>query len=142
MRFILIFIILSSSFGCKTNAPAKSESTQALPSVLVDNAYTPDRSAGKYKINAWSIEGDVLTVGIGYSGCPGSTFSAHFNGAWMKSLPPKAGIVIERHPAENDACRELQKQTIQFDLKTLRYEGQKKVIVKSSIGDNLAEYNY
>lgn len=143
MRFVLLFVLISSSFGCKTTDTAtKSQAVQELPSVIVDNAYTPDRTAGKYKINSWSIEGDVLTVGVGYSGCPGSTFSAHFNGAWMKSLPPKATIVIERHGAENDNCREMQKEVLKFDLKTMRYDGQNKAMLNSSTGNYSAVYSW
>jgi hypothetical protein len=142
MRIVLIFVLISSSFGCKTNAPAKSQSAPTIPSVIVDRNYAPDRTAGKYKISSWSVEGDILTVGVGFSGCPGSTFSAHFNGAWMKSMPPKATIVVERHSADNDNCREMQKETLKFDLKTMRYEGQKKVTLNSSIGSFSADYSF
>ena len=93
----------------------------------------PNRKPSKpdFQVLEMSNENDVLTVIFRYSGgCKEHDFNAYFSGGWLKSLPPQAIIDFEHLNPDNDACRSLVKDTVQFDLTPLRYGTSGSVVVK------------
>ena len=79
--------------------------------------------AGKdtYKIAKSRVSGDTLFVDVEYTGgCKDHVFTARHNGQYMKSMPAQLNLMID-HNGNADACRELIKETLAFDLRGARY---------------------
>ena len=101
----------------------------------------PEHNAA-FNIEQLWVKGDILSVVVNYSGgCAGHRFDAWFNGNFMKSLPPKANIFIT-HDNNNDACRSNVTDTLEFDLKNVRYGEKGKVILLFNNTDKTVDYNY
>lgn len=140
MRVLLALLIAVSFAACKNNgtnsstAKAKTEAEkpkQTLNEIIV-GAKLRDQ-APNFQILAMDTKGDVLAVIFQYSGgCEEHTFNAHFNGAWMKSNPPKAMLTFEHLNPNNDSCRKLIKDTVLYDLTPLKYAAATEVVLISS----------
>lgn len=140
MRVLLALLIAVSFAACKNNgansstAKAKTETEkpkQTLNEIIV-GAKLRDQ-APNFQILAMDTKGDVLAVIFQYSGgCEEHTFNAHFNGAWMKSNPPKAMLTFEHLNPNNDSCRKLIKDTVLYDLTPLKYAAATEVVLISS----------
>lgn len=79
-----------------------------------------DRESDNFEVENASLEGDILSIDISYSGgCEDHEFDLYFNGAYMKSLPPKANLFL-KHNANGDACRSMIKQTLRFNIKKVK----------------------
>lgn len=150
MRSIIAIVLMGLLLGlgaCKTRKiKTKGKEPQNAMSVVRETNYAkPEVSAAaSFTIQEMSIEGDIATVVINYSGgCNEHKFSAHFNGMFMKSMPPKATVFID-HDNGGDNCRKLVVDTLYIDLKEVRYAKDKKgtVIVGFNGGDKTLEYKY
>lgn len=152
MRSIIAFLVLGTLAGftaCKTTGKTMKKSAQvknAIPVIRKTDYAKPDvnGTAADFHIQDLSVEGDIATVIVNYSGgCNEHKFNAYFNGAYMKSLPPKATVFIE-HDNGGDNCRKLVVDTLYFDLTAVRYSPDKEgtVIVGFNGGDKTIEYKY
>ena len=67
-------------------------------------------------INSVNLEGDILTLGVSYSGgCEEHSFELLGSKDVLKSMPPKRGIVLF-HNSNGDSCREFIEETLTFDI--------------------------
>lgn len=94
-----------------------------------------------YKVSNTRVGGDTLFVDVEYSGgCKDHVFTARHNGQYMKSMPPQLNIMIDHH-GNGDACRELIKETLAFDLSTCRYGSSGSLILLIN-GERSAKVSY
>lgn len=127
MRSIILTIITISLVACsaKKGTTAESEQAEQVKKVALDMHYQLPKENGAFEINSASIEGDLLTLEVSYSGgCKEHSFTATFNGIYLKSMPPKASIFIA-HETNGDACRKIVTETLVFDLTNMKYGDQK-----------------
>ncbi|MDP6909598.1 MAG: hypothetical protein QF371_08835 [Flavobacteriales bacterium] len=134
-----VLFIISVLSACKNNGQNTSSSSKiteehvsVLQEIIVGQQRKP---SGKpdFSVLDWTAFTDTLRVIVSYSGgCEEHDFNAYFSGGWLKSLPPQALIELEHLNPNNDACRSLVKDTLYFDMKSIRYKGQNTVMVKWS----------
>ena len=68
--------------------------------------------------NGGDVKGKCLEIEVEYSGgCGGDVWTLAWNGMLMKSLPPKANIYL--HLKDEDACREVVRKKISFDISSI-----------------------
>lgn len=128
-------------WGCKNNGQ-KSDTTNA-PSAIVEiekpamRAIITDAEMATRKFNIdftvtqWEVSADTLIVGVQYSGgCKAHDWRIFFSGAIMKSLPPQAMLQLAHINDDDDPCRSLLKETLKFDLATIRQGKEGKMVVK------------
>ena len=132
--------------GANTSSPTNS-SKEVKPAVVTNDIIVGEKrkpSKPDFQVVDMSTEKDVLTVVFRYSGgCEDHSFNAHFSGAWLKSLPPKAQLHFEHLNPNNDSCRQLVKDTVRYDLTPLRYPAADKVMVQWMQGKGVeAIYEY
>lgn len=144
MRLILIITIALSALSCKNNKKAaEADYKPTTPEIILNREYKQSKDMPRFKVFSWTIEGDILKIGVSYSGgCEEHTFKAYYNGAWMKSLPMKGNVFLEHIVEKPDPCRELVKQTLEFNISKMRPEGQNKVVIQSPNGKYNAMYEY
>jgi hypothetical protein len=143
-----MFVVL---FSCKTTENGTGNSTMdkavlAEPTVkpiIVDATRKPSRNLD-FSVLKWSVKRDTLIAIVRYSGgCKEHKFNAYFSGAWLKSLPAQAVVDLEHIDLENDPCRSLTKDTLKFDMTSIRYPGAKEIRVKWSVNSEMiATYRY
>lgn len=140
MRISLVVLIAVLFAACKNNGsnsstakakPDPDKIEQSLNEIIV-GAKLRDQ-APNFQILAMDTKGDVLAVIFQYSGgCEEHSFNAHFNGAWMKSNPPKAMLIFEHLNPNNDSCRKLIRDTVLYDLTPVKYAAASEVVLISS----------
>lgn len=152
MRFTLLFSsIILVLVSCKTteqrtavssNEKAVTAEPQVKP-IIVDANRKPSGDLD-FSVLKWSVKRDTLIAIVRYNGgCKEHDFNAYFSGAWLKSLPAQAVIELEHINLENDPCRSLVKDTLKFDLTSLRYPGANEIKVKwAGDSEKMALYQY
>lgn len=125
--------------SCKNNGQNTGYATAAKKEVLVSKVkeiIIENREPVKpdFRVLEMTNANDALTVIVQYSGgCEEHDFNAYFSGGWGKSLPPQAAISLEHLNPNNDNCRSMVKDTLEFNLKPLQFSGSKEVVVKWSV---------
>jgi len=85
-----------------------------------------------YTIMDARMNGPKLEIDVQYGGgCGEATFDLVWNGALMKSLPPKANIVLLMK--DDDPCRALVTKTVCFDVSSV-YKGECVLLLKDFRG--------
>lgn len=137
MRYILPLMILSL-MACKNNGSSTAPATtKQEPSAAVSSlkpiTVDANHQGGKkpdFSVQSWNAKGDTLEVILMYSGgCQEHDFKAFFSGGWLKSFPPRAMVDVVHLNPNNDNCRSLITDTLLFDMRSLRYDGSKEVLV-------------
>ncbi|MBI1289327.1 MAG: hypothetical protein GC178_17300 [Flavobacteriales bacterium] len=152
MRSLIIVLLISVAFfSCKNNGQSTSSATQKqaeaaetqkVKDIIVSRERKPREQ--DFQVLSMNCSKNVLTVIFRYSGgCKEHDFNAYFSGSFMKSLPPQAYIDFEHFNPDNDPCRSLVKDTVNFNLEPMRYQSGNEVII-TWIGDpNItATYTY
>ena len=106
--------------GSESNtAPEARQSMESHPKVQVIQGVTLEEGDA-YSLQSASVEGDVMTFVVSYSGgCEDHEFELLNNGMIMKSLPPQSNLML-KHNANGDKCRALITDTLHFDLSPLQ----------------------
>lgn len=122
MKHLILTIITLFLLSCNVQKPNDGDKPEEKPKeIVVDLQFVQPKENADFEISDATIEGDVLTITVTYSGgCETHEFNAYFNQMYMKSEPPKAGIFIE-HKNNNDLCKQLVTERISFSLKNIRY---------------------
>lgn len=147
MKYLVLTIITFFLASCHTHKPASNDDNNkpVIKEVVLDNNFVQPKENADFKVLEASIEGDVLTMKVSYSGgCKTHVFNAYFNGMYMKSMPPKASIYIE-HINDNDLCKELITEEIQFNLTNVKSPGTTEdytVMVGMTNYEGYLEYKY
>ncbi len=153
MKRNLSILLVIALMSCKNNGqnttaqkpvePVKSETT-SMKTIIVNGEKANSVAEPDFSVLSWNANNDVLEVVVRYSGgCKTHDFNAYFSGAWLKSFPPKAIIALEHLNPDKDPCRSMVKDTLRFDLKNVRYDGGKEVIVQwSADAEKWAKYKY
>lgn len=150
MRFvswniIVVLALAASLIQCKKNKQAsasKAFNGKPLSAIGINPQYSYLGSTDPFTTIAPSISGDTLIVPVSYGGgCKDHVFTLHGNGQWMKSLPPKANLWME-HESNDDGCRAIVYDTLYFDLQTMRYKGQNKVVIQLQTPDGVVPLTY
>lgn len=142
---VAILLVIFAITSCKT--------TKFVPPVVTDDVPTQEMivksdtickpivkdTAGLYGesdeflLVGAKITGACLEIEVEYSGgCGGDEWTLAWNGTLMKSLPPKASIYL--HLKDNDACREIVRKKVYFDVSTI-YDGQTNLLLRNFRGD-------
>ncbi len=115
---------------------------KTIPEVEVDPTYTPQET-DSFTLLESSIEGDNLILLVRYGGgCEEHVWNLKTNGAYAKSMPPQITLNLE-HNANRDMCRALLTDTLEFNLKPIRYNGSLELDVKLfGFPDRKMRYHY
>lgn len=114
---VLVGFVFNSCNNLKKNTNSiKKDSLTCSPMVL-DTAGTYVNSDPFLLVGA-ELKGKCLEIEVEYSGgCGGDVWTLAWNGMLMKSLPPKANIYL--HLKDEDACREVVRKKISFDISSI-----------------------
>lgn len=154
LAFVLISFTLVSSSCKKNKGAANAESSnkeevkvmdnekKTIPSVTVDSGYLY-KETDSFTLLESNVNGDILSLLVQYGGgCEQHEWEVFTTGAYAKSLPPQITLSIE-HNANNDKCRALITDTLEFSLEKIKYPGTSELIVKfRGIKDKSVRYNY
>jgi hypothetical protein len=115
MKILSIFALCTLLFACgNTDKILPVEEEKIVQAQLGDATVDSD----PITITAANVEGNVLSIDVEYSGgCEKHWFDLTGSFALMKSLPPKRTVKLI-HNANSDACRQLIKKTLTFDIST------------------------
>lgn len=156
MKYLVLIIITISLMGCnckKTTTSSDdtesidgiSDPTDAVKATILDQNFIPPKGNAAFEVLEAKVDGDILIIKVTYSGgCEAHDFTAYFNGIYMKSQPPKAGIFI-KHDNNGDNCRELITEELKFTLDELKYPGKDSdytVMIGINNYNEYLEYSY
>lgn len=108
----------------QTSVPqiATRQMTEPRPVLLYDEWPSEDFPNDAAQITSASVEDDLLTIKVGYSGgCQPHTFELHAFTAFLLSKPPQ-GVLHLSHDAHGDACEAYLQESLKFDLTPLEKE--------------------
>lgn len=152
MKRSILFLALVVAFAsCKNNgggtASAKKNLDAPTPAITAKDIIVGAKrkpSKPDFQVLDMALEGNLLKVVFQYSGgCEEHDFNAHFNGGWLKSLPPQAVLDFEHLNPKDDACRSLVKDTVFYNLDAIKYPGGNEVVVKTTANKKLSiSYKY
>ena len=137
MRIFTILFIISLLFGfnscklCKKKEPLENNETKEenISEIIVQKGYTKPENSAVTDILKTSIEGNILTIEVSYSGgCNEHEFQLYFDGTYMKSLPPKVNFILT-HDDKGDVCRSMVEKKLNFDISKAQYVGGKEMMV-------------
>lgn len=138
MKAILLLILVVSFTGCanlknakNVNQTSDNQSTDPKPlkAILGDNS----QSSLPVTIKNVSLNANVLKIDIEYTGgCKTHQFNLIGSQMISKSLPPIRAINLI-HTADNEECKQLINETLQFDLKDLAYKQEPGNVIKLNL---------
>jgi hypothetical protein len=122
----LPLILLTLSCGNK-DKDGKKDDVLTSEGILVTD-FAPYKDNANTAINTVSLEGNVLSMNVSYSGgCEEHEFTLLGSKMISKSLPPQRGITLY-HQNNNDSCRELITEDLAFDISDFAY-GEKEIVL-------------
>lgn len=93
---------------------------EAISVVEIDPTYKNIKT-DSFTLLESNVEGDNLILLVQYGGgCEEHEWKLKTNGAYAKSLPPQITLNLE-HNANGDMCRALLTDTLEFNIKPVRY---------------------
>jgi hypothetical protein len=126
---LLLFVVgVVTSCNCKKKTGGDSETKSNMMSnrVIVQSGYIAPESTDPFTVENALVKGDNLIMYVSYGGgCKTHEFKAYASDVYMKSMPPKLGLFIE-HNANTDLCKSIVRDTLTFDLSTIKYPGKDK----------------
>lgn len=153
MKRTLLFIFLIAGItSCKNNGSGTTSKKSENKTPEIATVSSKDIIVGakrklvkpNYQVLNMTIENDLLKVVFQYGGgCEEHDFNAHFNGGWLKTLPPQAVLDFEHLNPNNDACRSMVKDTVFYNLDAVKYPGGNEVVIKCTADKRLSvSYTY
>ncbi|MCF8257501.1 MAG: hypothetical protein K9J06_08115 [Flavobacteriales bacterium] len=139
MRLIPILLSIFVLFGCKNSgsqtATAEKEPAAKKPvmrEIITDSSVRISEKDIDFTVTRWDVTGDTLTVGVQHGGgCREHDWQMYFNGAVLKSLPPQAVLQLQHKVKDGpDPCRSIVRETLKFNLSSLRPMTSGKLTVK------------
>jgi hypothetical protein len=131
---IAIVLVIFASYACRTAkfvAPSFMDG-EPCDFITLDTGGTYLESDPFVLINA-ELNGKCLAIEVEYSGgCGGDTWTLAWNGNLMKSMPPKANIYL--HLKDEDACREMVRKKLYFDISSIYNKGDVNLLLKDFRG--------
>lgn len=138
--YFLIFVfvlVINSIHSCKSaqQDPHTNNNTINLtcnPTILDTlGIYT---KSDPFLLVGAELKGKYLEIEVEYSGgCGGDAWTLAWSGMLMKSLPPKANIYL--HLKDDDACREIVRKKVSFDISSIYNKGEVILFLKDYRGD-------
>jgi hypothetical protein len=127
LPFLFFLTCFSSCEAQKSKRSKKNNPDTGIQDVTIDANIDFIDDPGDYNIESVTLEKDIMTINVSYSGgCKEQSFKLISNKAFSKSLPPQVGINLVQNK-NGDSCREIVRKQLKFNLRNLRYEGQKSV---------------
>lgn len=128
-KITLIISIIAFTLACgNKDKSEKKDDAVTKTAILVDD-FEEFRNNAKTDITSVSIDENVMTLGVSYSGgCEEHEFSLIGSRLISKSLPPQRGIMLY-HNNNGDNCRELKTEELKFDIKALEYKHQEEIVL-------------
>lgn len=146
---IIVGVVLSvNTTTCNDNSPKNTEEKKSteqtmstdttIKNVVIDPNFDVSNTGAVYKIDSVYLIGDILHINVNYSGgCENHSFELFSTGLYMKSMPPQISVYL-KHTNNNDACRKLVMQELQFNISSLKYKGTENTIIL--LGDKQINY--
>lgn len=119
---------------------AQVEKKDPVESVIVNASYQQENKPN-YRIKSYSIEGDILTITVGFkNGCK-DEFKLYSTGMFMKSMPPQVNVFLH-HNKDTEPCEEPKEKVLKYDISALKYQDGEKVVVNINSFENKVDYVY
>jgi len=114
-KFVLaIAIVAMISVQCKNQKTLVV--TQPLRSTINTNTFASEEDEADFTVKSASLSGSILTIVVSYKGAKeGNEFDLLWNGSLMKSLPPKASLVLVHKSKDNSGKKNVE-LTMTFSL--------------------------
>jgi hypothetical protein len=138
----LMLIILTLIWSCNGKKKGTKTPKPEIKSVVTESGFVEPENNASFTVKSIKVKGDILNIEVEYSGgCQKHEFELFFNGMYMKSMPPKAGLILV-HKNNGDNCRELITETLKFDLTPTRYGDTKDYTIIFSMNNYKGEFEY
>lgn len=122
-------IVMAMMVACKTTPQEKTVTVETPCGTVVNSAALEGKSTGDFaSILTVLVKDDKLSMKVEYVGCGNEPVFLVWNGAFMKSLPPKVSVkpVYER---SDKLCGAQVRRDICFDIAPLRENNRKQGLV-------------
>jgi len=115
---VITFVLGLISFQCKTQKTISI--SQAERALINTNTYVGEETPASYIVKSATIEGDILKLVVGFTGEKvNHDFDLVWNGAIMKSMPPKASLSLV-HKSENTTGKQKIEMSMSFNLSSMK----------------------
>lgn len=150
MKNILFMCVFASIISCNSSKDAQqtnnTETTKEITTavekcipIIQDRkaAMTAKAKSPDFLISAVRpTQNGCFDVEISYTGCDEDTFGVYWNGAVMKSMPPRATLFMRR--AEGGDCKKKVQKTVSFDCAPMSIHGKKMMITVNDFKEMVA----
>lgn len=126
----LLLLVAGFAVSCNGKKKVAKDATEKINTmsnkVIIKPGYVAPKTTDQFSVENALVKGDDLIMYVNYSGgCKDHEFKALASDVYMKSMPPKLGLYVE-HDANEDLCKAIVKDTLTFDLSTIKYPGKDK----------------
>lgn len=146
--------------GCKSKEPTKSTKhtpdeinsaksssvginhKETAKDVIIERGFSAENKNNRMNILSATLNKDILKLIINYSGgCKEHDFNLYSTGLYAKSLPPQIQLhLIDSQ--DQDACRQLITDTLNFKLTNIKIPNTYKIIITVNEYEEKIEYVY
>lgn len=116
-----------------------------IPDIIIEEGFMPPKDNAGYNMTSLNVNGDILEIGVMYSGgCEEHVFTLKSGINYAKSYPPQITITLI-HENNGDVCREAVEEMLYFDITELRYgekTGDQELIIRFSDNKQTVRYYY
>ena len=140
LPFLFFVILLTSS--CSNDDCTNNSISCGTTAILVANQTLDAVETNNYEILNVVLSGNCLEITISASGCNSENWSMNLfsNTTFFDSFPLQRYAKIE--VITNDACLDVLKKTLTFDLQPYQIEGQDSVIIMIEGWNTPINYQY
>ena len=136
---VIVSVLLLSICACADNDSLIDGCGDAVILKDYDSGNSTDT---EMRIIAMEVEGDCLSITYGSGGCDGNTWATNVYSklAYGKTSPPQRYALFEL--IDTELCEAYIKKTAEFDLSTMRIEGEQSIHIVFEGYDEVLTYTY
>jgi hypothetical protein len=144
--FFLILISILMNNSCKnTNETETTKSIantqQIIKNVIIDKKFDLINYKKECTVLNASISDSTLSITFTYKGCNDDDLDLIFTGAYLKSLPPQASLILNKKSIGKD-CGKQVKKTLLFNISPIQFLGEKSLVIQLPNYEPNLIYNY
>lgn len=143
MKFLPALLIFGLLYGCTATQPTVEQNPpQETRQVRIDPTWQMPPTSAPVSIKEIQFNGDIMDVAVTYSGgCGEHLFELWTTGKFSTRYPPQLEVFLY-HDNRGDHCREIQHETLYFDVSSLQYPGTNAVMLRFNDLNKSVKYAY
>ena len=123
------------------NTKSTTNTQQIIKNIIIDKNFDLINYKKEFTVLNASISDSTLSITFTYKGCNDDDLDLIFNGNYLKSLPPKASLYLNKKSIGKD-CGKQVKKTLLFNISPVQFHGERTLVIQFPNYEPKLMYNY